>query len=180
MRSPFSVLTIRLSSWIACERPQRHLSEHLHEPVPRLLFGAHLYFCPKFAFRVENLEVRQGGGQRLGRSSSLHPRVLKKFRCVQPPRSARDPTTARPGNGREPAVGLADAVRFSNLFTSAVASELTCFHCLSGKSTCVCTPCQRKQGGEEPASSPWSSSLGAESAMHFRPKTEHSRTAECT
>ena len=140
MRSPFSVLTIRLSSWIACERPQRHLSEHLHEPVPRLLFGAHLYFCPKFAFRVENLEVRQGGGQRLGRSSSLHPRVLKKFRCVQPPRSARDPTTARPGNGREPAVGLADAVRFSNLFTSAVASELTCFHCLSGKSTCVCTP----------------------------------------
>lgn len=111
----------------------------LHESVPRLL-DAHLYFCPKFAFRVENLEVRQGGGQRLGRSSSLHPRVLKKFRCVQPPRSARDPTTARPGNGREPAVGLADAVRFSNLFTSAVASELTCFHCLSGKSTCVCTP----------------------------------------
>ena len=27
-RSPFSVLTIRLSSWIACERPQGHLSEH--------------------------------------------------------------------------------------------------------------------------------------------------------
>ena len=62
----------------------------LHESVPRLL-DAHLYFCPKFAFRVENLEVRQGGGQRLGRSSSLHPRVLKKFRCVQPRGQPGDP-----------------------------------------------------------------------------------------